>query len=92
MSDDQETVNRSRAAWRKMFEDERFENFKARAEITRLRAGIQAMLDGNYPNPRSYRPGKCPHGLAYYEACENCAYEWLAGLLNPTLTTTRGDN
>lgn len=36
MSDDQQSVNRSRAAWRKLYEDERFAHFKTRAEIREL--------------------------------------------------------
>lgn len=54
-------------------------------EITRLRAGIQAMLDGDYPHPRAYRsePGmRCPHGTLYHDNCEQCNDEWLAGLLD----------
>ena len=51
------------------------------AEIDRLRSGIQAILDGNYPNPRKHRPGKCPHGMAYYEACENCVDDALSALI-----------
>lgn len=54
------------------------------AEIKRLRAGIQAMLDGNYPNPRSYRPGQCPHGHLYYEECGACDEAWLKAVLNGT--------
>lgn len=47
------------------------------------RAGIQAMLDGNYPCPRAYRNegGQCPHGIWFYEACEMCNDEWLTKLL-----------
>lgn len=54
------------------------------AEIQRLRAGIQAMLDGNYPHPRSYRPGNCPHGHLYYEECVACNAAWLTALLDGT--------
>lgn len=56
-------------------------------ELERLRAGIQAMLDGNYPHPRKYRPGKCPHGTPYYDECTRCDGEWLRGLLNPEVVT-----
>lgn len=60
----------------------------AAAEIDRLRAGIQAMLDGDYPNPRSHRPGKCPHGQPYYEECGECNDDWLTGILNPAVSAT----
>lgn len=55
-------------------------------EVERLRAGIQDMLDGNYPHPRKYRPGKCPHGTPYYDECLNCDDEWLRKLLEPGVT------
>jgi hypothetical protein len=57
----------------------------AAAEIDRLRSGIQAMLDGNYPHPRAYRsaPGmECPHGIPYYQDCGACNDAWLQGLLS----------
>lgn len=57
---------------------------RLRAEIERLRSGIQAMIDGNYPNPRAYRSApnkKCPHGVFYYDECEACNDAWLMGLL-----------
>lgn len=55
------------------------------AEIERLRKGIQDMLDGNYPHPRTYRssPGmECPHGIPYYQDCGACNDAWLQGLLS----------
>lgn len=58
---------------------------KAADETERLRSGVQAMLDGNYPHPRTYRstPGmSCPHGQPYYEECEQCNEDWLWGLLS----------
>ncbi len=57
---------------------------RAAEVIERLRSGIQAMLDGDYPHPRSYRsaPGmQCPHGIIYYEECSQCNDAWLQGLL-----------
>lgn len=41
-------------------------------EIVRLRAGIEAYLTGDYPNPRQHRPGNCEHGVPYYEECGAC--------------------
>lgn len=54
----------------------------ARAEIERLRAGIQDMIDGDYPNPRDHRPLKCRHDTWYYEECKYCNDEWLQKLLS----------
>ncbi len=61
-----------------------------RAEIERLRKGIQDYLDGNYPHPRSYRGGdmKCPHERYYYEECESCNDEYFAKLLAGHQQTT----
>lgn len=52
-------------------------------EVARLRAGIQAMLDGDYPHPRKFRhtTRKCPHGTPYYEECAQCDDSWLVALL-----------
>ena len=41
-------------------------------DAERLRVGIQAYLDGDYPNPRQHRPESCGHGIPYYESCEQC--------------------
>lgn len=57
---------------------------RAAGEIERLQFGIQAYLDGDYPNPRAHRPGKCQHGIYYYEPCENCDAAWFTALLAPT--------
>jgi hypothetical protein len=43
-----------------------------KAEALRLRAGIEAFLAGDYPNPRSHRPDNCEHGTPYYEECSAC--------------------
>lgn len=42
------------------------------AEIARLRKGIRDFLDGDYDNPRRYRPAKCLHGRYWYEGCDEC--------------------
>jgi hypothetical protein len=48
-------------------------------EVERLRKGIQDYLDGNYVSPRSFRSQgaqtKCPHGMYYWDTCENCIDE-----------------
>lgn len=54
----------------------------AEAETARLRAGIQAIIDGNYDHPRRHRPGQCRHGIHYYDECGNCTDEALAALLS----------
>ncbi len=61
------------------------------AEADRLRAGIQAFLDGSpetMPRETIYRadgvPSKhdqCPHGMRMYEECGNCADEYFTKLL-----------
>lgn len=53
----------------------------ANLEIMRLRAGICAMLSGNYPNPRDHRPGRCRHGVHYWEECGQCSDAWLEHIL-----------
>jgi hypothetical protein len=54
---------------------------KAQAEVARLRKGIQDFLDGNYKGSRSYRPGKCPHEVWYFNECEACNDEYFHSLL-----------
>lgn len=56
---------------------------EAADEIARLRRGIQDMLDGNYPHPRAHRPGRCPHGVWFYEECPACTDEALQAILTP---------
>lgn len=51
------------------------------AENARLREGIQAFLDGNYPHPRSHRPNPCPHGIEYWNDCGQCNDEHFERLL-----------
>ena len=63
---------------------------KAAEEIERLRKGIQDYLDGNYLHPRSYRvegpQTRCPHGINYWDACEDCIDEHFQKLLTQTTT------
>lgn len=49
------------------------------AEIKRLRAGIQAIIDGS--EPKRPRNNPCPHGIPGYETCGNCIDEYLIRLL-----------
>lgn len=55
-------------------------------EVDRLRKGIQDYLDGNYASPRDGRAvspqQKCPHGMFYWDACENCIDEHFSRLLD----------
>lgn len=37
-----------------------------------LRRAIEDYLSGDFPHPRHYRPGKCPHGIFYWNECEAC--------------------
>lgn len=53
-------------------------------EIERLRQGVQDMLDGNYPHPRTYRPMQCPHGAEYWHECPSCNDAALQAILTPT--------
>ena len=65
---------------------------EAANEIERLRRGIQDYLAGSYANPRDARKvgpqEKCPHGMFYWDACENCIDEHFKKLLEPV---TNGD-
>jgi hypothetical protein len=54
------------------------ENVKRIAE---LETGIRNFLAGDYPNPRKYRPGHCPHGIHYWAECTSCDTEYLEALL-----------
>lgn len=54
---------------------------RLRAELARLRAGIEAFLRGDYPNPGR---GKCKHGQC--GDCGNCADEWFEELLKGKTT------
>jgi hypothetical protein len=55
---------------------------EAIAEIERLRAGIQAFLDGDY-EPKVKKIDKCPHGVYGYDACEACIEQHFYRLLSP---------
>jgi hypothetical protein len=60
-------------------------NFEwVKTEIIRLRQGIQDMLNGNYPHPRAYRPGKCPHDVWYFDECPSCDEAHLQAVLAPS--------
>jgi len=54
------------------------------AEVERYRKAIKKWLDGDYPNPRAYRPQDCPHGTHYWESCENCETEYWQSVAEPT--------
>ena len=49
-------------------------------ENMRLRAGIQAFLDGDW-EPKVRKIEKCPHGQYGYESCEACIEIWFQRLL-----------
>ncbi len=63
----------------------------ARAEVIRLREGIQAFIDGSadtMPRDTIWRKDgvhskhdKCPHGQWMYDGCENCADVYFQRLL-----------
>jgi hypothetical protein len=54
---------------------------KLQEKVRHLTAGIHDYIEGEYPNPRKYRPAFCPHGMAYYETCEQCIDEYFEKLL-----------
>lgn len=47
-------------------------------EVTRLRAGIQAFIDGDKPDRQN---AKCEHERFDYEGCEQCNDEYFTKLL-----------
>jgi hypothetical protein len=50
---------------------------------SKLRQGIQDYLDGNYEHPSKHRPGKCEHGVYYYEECGACIDAHFEMVLQP---------
>jgi cell division protein FtsB len=69
------------------------ENAQLRTQVEILRKGIQDFLDGDYDHPRAHRPGKCRHGLYYYNACESCDEEHFINVMKAfrsAVTSTDG--
>jgi hypothetical protein len=54
------------------------------AEVNRYRDAIKKWLDGDYPNPRRNRSHDCPHGIHYWQECENCETEYWQSVIEPT--------
>ena len=51
------------------------------AKVEELTKAITDFREGNYADPRSYRPNDCPHGTHYWQECANCDEEyWRAAL------------
>ena len=66
------------------------------AEARRLREAIKKFRDGDYPRPRLFRykpwredekPGKCKHGVFYFDECENCDDEYWQEVEREALAT-----
>ena len=65
---------------------------KLEAEIERLRAGIQKLLDEGAPRTvaepyaddgKPHKGDRCPHGCFTWESCDACTDEYLARLFAP---------
>lgn len=52
----------------------RFKGYRdaALARAERMEKAIRDFLTGDYPHPRSHRPGRCEHGVSYWEECARC--------------------
>lgn len=58
-------------------------------ELQKLKMGIQAGIDGNYPRKRAVpynkdkisKLDKCPHDKYFYEDCEECLCDYLRDLM-----------
>ena len=46
------------------------------AKVDALTKAITDFREGNYSDPRSYRPNDCPHGAHYWQECGNCDEEY----------------
>lgn len=46
-----------------------------------LQTALEKYLAGDYPNPRKHRPGRCEHGILYFDQCEECNDNYLAAAL-----------
>jgi hypothetical protein len=51
-----------------------------------LRKAIEDYLNGDYECPRRHRPGKCKHGIFYWEACEQCVDDHFQAALEAART------
>ena len=51
------------------------------AKVEKLTKAITDFREGNYPDPRSYRPNNCPHGTHYWQECANCDEEYWQSVL-----------
>lgn len=91
LRNDAEKASRLAARWRILGAHQEMVDLTDRAslmrdaadEIERLRQGVQDMLDGNYPHPRTYRPKPCPHGAEYWHECPSCNDAALQAILTP---------
>ena len=54
----------------------------AETRLALLQEGLEKYLRGDYPNPRDHRPGKCEHGVYYWEQCETCNDAFLQSILD----------
>ena len=56
--------------------------YKAAVENGILRKGIEDYIRGDYLHPRKYRPKNCPHGVYYWDECEQCNVEHFQKVLD----------
>lgn len=59
------------------------ENANLRAEVFRLKDGIQRVIDGTYGRERHFKTkhDTCPHGQFSWQCCDPCVDEFLASLI-----------
>ena len=58
-------------------------NRELKAEVERYRGAIKKWLCGDYNHPRTYRPHDCPHGIHYWQECDNCETEYWQSIMEP---------
>jgi hypothetical protein len=42
------------------------------SKLATITQAVQAYLNGDYDQPKRYRPNHCPHGTEYYNDCAVC--------------------
>jgi lipopolysaccharide biosynthesis regulator YciM len=46
--------------------------YTAERKLATITQAVQAYLNGDYDQPKRYRPNHCPHGTEYYNDCAVC--------------------
>lgn len=57
----------------------------ATLRLAKLQEAVGKFIAGDYPNPRNHRPGKCDHGIYYWEECCQCNDAFLSAALAESL-------